>query len=120
LYIFLQYFDNSSEKFVEEILNILPLLGTTCGKDISISVITYFEKYRLDIKKLISVTIDRVPSTIGSKESFVQRLINSLEYNKMIISYHCIIYLSVLSSKLNINIDATMAVMAIIIWKMHK
>lgn len=53
LCIFVRYFDNTSEQFVEEILTILPLLGTTCGEDVYKAVIEYFEKYKLDMKKLI-------------------------------------------------------------------
>ncbi|XP_060846419.1 general transcription factor II-I repeat domain-containing protein 2-like [Rhopalosiphum padi] len=108
LCIFVRYFDNTSEQFVEEILTILPLLGTTCGEDIYKAVIEYFEKYKLDMKKLISLTTDGAPSMIGNKKSFVQRLINNPKCNNKIISYHCIIHQSVLCCKLNLNLEATM------------
>lgn len=58
LCIFVRYFDNTSKQFVEEILTILPLLGTIYGEDIYKAVIEYFEKYKLDMKKLISITTD--------------------------------------------------------------
>lgn len=61
------------------------------------------------MKKLISVTTDGVPSMVGNKKGFVQRLISDPECNKMIISYHCIIHQSVLCCKLNSNLEATMA-----------
>ncbi|XP_060845753.1 general transcription factor II-I repeat domain-containing protein 2A-like [Rhopalosiphum padi] len=108
LCIFVRYFDNTSEQFVEEILTILPLLGTTCGEDIYKTVIEYFEKYKLDMKKLILLTTDGAPSMIGNKKGFVQRLINNPKCNNKIISYHCIIHQSVLCCKLNLNLEATM------------
>ena len=70
LCIFVRYFDNTSEQFVEETLTILPLLGTTRGEDIYKAVIEYFEKYKLDMKKLISLTTDGAPSMIGNKKRF--------------------------------------------------
>lgn len=50
--IFERYYDNTSEQFVEEVLTILPLLGTTFGEDIYKDVIEYFVKYKLDMKNL--------------------------------------------------------------------
>lgn len=60
------------------------------------------------MKKCISI-INGVPSMVGNKKCFIKRLINSSKCNKMIISYHCIVHQSMLRSKLNLNLDATMA-----------
>ena len=73
-------------------------------------VIEYLEKYKLDMKKLISIITDCALSIKKkNKKKFVQRLINNLKYNNMIISYHFIIHQSVLCCKLNLNLEATMA-----------
>jgi len=109
LCIYVRYLDNTSEQFVEEILTLLPLLGTTCGEDIYKAITEYFEKYGLDMEKIISVTTDGAPSMIGSKNGFIQRLRNNPKCNTTVICYHCIIHQSVLCCKLNSNLEGTMA-----------
>lgn len=58
--IFIRYFDNVREQFVENILIILPMLGTTFGKDIYKIIIEYYDKYGFDMKKTIYISTDTI------------------------------------------------------------
>ncbi|XP_072375710.1 zinc finger BED domain-containing protein 5-like [Diabrotica undecimpunctata] len=52
LVIFVRYLDSTSEEFVEELLTILPISGTTTGEDLHKTVLDYFGKDSLNLKKL--------------------------------------------------------------------
>jgi hypothetical protein len=108
LILFVRYLDKSKNHFVEELLTILPLTGTTQGEDLYNAVIKYYEESGLDMKKLSSITTDGAPAMVGSKKGLVQRLIRDPKCNENLISYHCIIHQSVLCCKLNPNLEIVM------------
>lgn len=76
----------------------MPLLGRTLGEDTIKAVMDYFDKDKLDLKQLLSVTTNTM---IGTKEGLVHLLSTNAECNEQLISHHCIILQTVLCCKLN-------------------
>lgn len=85
----------------EELLEILPMLDTTTGEDVFVSVFELLKKYDLPLEKLSSVATDGAPSMTGKNKGFVERLQKKANEN---VEYkfhrtHCIIHQEVLCTK---------------------
>uniref|UniRef100_H3AEH0 SPIN-DOC-like zinc-finger domain-containing protein n=1 Tax=Latimeria chalumnae TaxID=7897 RepID=H3AEH0_LATCH len=70
---------HNGEKLVEEMLTLLALAGQTWGEDIYKQLMTFFEgpSKNIDLKKLVFLTIDGAPSTIGTEKGPIALLRNN-------------------------------------------
>ena len=83
-------------------MQIIPLKGTTTGKDVLEAVLTCFKDNNLHLSRLVSVTTDGAPAMIGVKKGFVTLLENhmaSVGFDNTIIKLHCIIHQEALCAK---------------------
>lgn len=108
LIVFVRFFNSSKEKFVEELLTMLPIAGQTRGEDLYKCLMEYFEKTELNLKKMISLTTDGAPAMVGKNKGLVNRLITDPKCNENLLSYHCIIHQSVLCCKLSPGLENKM------------
>ena len=85
----------------EELLDVIPLKGTTSGLDIFTAIENLFEKYNLQWCKLVSVSTDGAPAILGRKDAFYGRLLKKLtELNLPPIPLiHCIVHRENLCAK---------------------
>lgn len=91
-------------RITEELLDIIPLYGTTTGEDIFDGVLGILRKFNLPLDRLVSVTTDGAKSMTGETKGFVSRLTRKLqdEYPEKpkIRTFHCLIHQQVLSFKI--------------------
>jgi hypothetical protein len=97
---------NSKFEINEELMKVIPIYGTTKGKDIFEHLLQVLNEYQMSLNKLVSVTTDGCPSMFGKNNGLIALIkqekhkINSNE----IINYHCIIHQESLCAKsANIN-----------------
>ncbi|EZA53490.1 General transcription factor II-I repeat domain-containing protein 2B [Ooceraea biroi] len=81
---------------VEELLDFVPLHGTTTGLDIFLAVEGALKKFDIDLSKCSSITTDGAKAMIGSKIGFAGQL-KQRNFNIPVI--HCIIHQEALSGK---------------------
>jgi hypothetical protein len=93
---------NSNFEITEELLELLPMHGTTTGKDLFEEIENLLNKYELPLKKLVSLVTDGAPAMTGTKKGVVGRLNEKLDGK--IENFHCIIHQEVLCGK-TINLD---------------
>ena len=101
LAVFLRACDNDFNIF-EELLELIPMHGTTTGQDIFNSVFELLKKYNLPLSKLISVATDGAPSMSGKNNGFVALLQQKIMeiHGTKIHHTHCIIHQEVLCTKI--------------------
>ncbi|KAK9977291.1 hypothetical protein ABG768_019112 [Culter alburnus] len=89
------------EKFVEEMLTLLPLTGQTRGEDIHSALMSFFRGpgKNINMKKLVSVTTDGAPSMVGREKGLIALLRKDPDIPAFF-SYHCILHQEQLCSKL--------------------
>ncbi|UYV63708.1 hypothetical protein LAZ67_2005380 [Cordylochernes scorpioides] len=86
----------------EELLELVPMHGTTTGEDIFNCVYDLLQKYNLPQSKLTSVATDGAPSMTGKTNGFVALLrkkLSEISDGSNIHHTHCIIHQEVLCTK---------------------
>ncbi|UYV75065.1 GTF2IRD2 [Cordylochernes scorpioides] len=86
----------------EELLELVPMHGTTTGEDIFNCVYDLLQKYNLPQSKLTSVATDGAPSMTGKNNGFVALLrkkLSEISDGSNIHHTHCIIHQEVLCTK---------------------
>ncbi|UYV71072.1 hypothetical protein LAZ67_8001602 [Cordylochernes scorpioides] len=86
----------------EELLELIPMHGTTTGEDIFNCVYDLLQKYNLPQSKLTSVATDGAPSMTGKTNGFVALLrkkLSEISDGSNIHHTHCIIHQEVLCTK---------------------
>ncbi|XP_046145595.1 general transcription factor II-I repeat domain-containing protein 2B-like [Osmia bicornis bicornis] len=96
---------------VEELLDFVPLHGTTTGLDIFLAVQKSLEKFGVDLNKCSSITTDGARNMTGLKIGFAGQL---KQRNSNIPVIHCIIHQEALSGKV-VQLSTTMATVSKII-----
>lgn len=98
LALFVRFFDEDAGQFREELLTVLPLLGTTKGEDIFNAIKGFFEANEIPIDKVTSLLTDGAPAMLGGNLGVAARM---KAVCPGLLSFHCIIHNSVLCAKLN-------------------
>ncbi|UYV82425.1 hypothetical protein LAZ67_21002056 [Cordylochernes scorpioides] len=86
----------------EELLELVPMHGTTTGEDIFNCVYDLLQKYNLPQSKLTSVATDGAPSMTGKTNGFVallRKTLSGISDGSNIHHTHCIIHQEVLCTK---------------------
>ncbi|XP_065658975.1 general transcription factor II-I repeat domain-containing protein 2-like [Hydra vulgaris] len=65
---------NFKYEITEELLELIPMHGTTTGADIFLEIEKTLDKYELPITKLVSIVTDGAPAMIGLKKGLVEVL----------------------------------------------
>jgi len=97
----------------QELLDVVPLHGTTTGEDVFEQVEKLFTEFKLEWAKLASVSTDGAPAMLGKKDGFQGRLKKKLAELglPMVPLIHCIIHRENLCAKsLTISIKHLMSV----------
>ncbi|XP_050338240.1 general transcription factor II-I repeat domain-containing protein 2-like [Bactrocera neohumeralis] len=81
----------------EELLDLIPMKGTTTGEDIFNAVMNCAAEKRLDWSKVHSVATDGAKSMTGHKSGFISKF-NLEKYNDFIAS-HCLVHQKALCAK---------------------
>uniref|UniRef100_K7F4P2 SPIN-DOC-like zinc-finger domain-containing protein n=1 Tax=Pelodiscus sinensis TaxID=13735 RepID=K7F4P2_PELSI len=82
----------------EDLLTLLPLNERTRGEDIYNTFKKYVLEKNIPIKKLVSITTDGAPATLGANAGFVAFCRNDSDVPSFV-NYHCIIHQQVVASK---------------------
>ncbi|XP_065147064.1 SCAN domain-containing protein 3-like [Paramisgurnus dabryanus] len=98
LLVYVRFYNEETKTFVEDILGVTALKTHTRGEDIYLAIKEMLTQRRIDVKNVVSITTDGAPSMMGREKGAVSRL---KEDNPELLSYHCIIHLSVLCSTLS-------------------
>ncbi|XP_065662992.1 general transcription factor II-I repeat domain-containing protein 2-like [Hydra vulgaris] len=93
---------NFKYEITEELLELIPMHGTTTGADIFLEIEKTLDKYEFPITKLVSIVTDGAPAMIGLKKGLVSKLNEKI--GKKINNFHCIIHQEVLCGK-TIDLD---------------
>lgn len=93
LLVYVRFYHEETKTFVEDILGVTALKTHTRGEDIYLAIKEMLTQRRIDVKNVVSITTDGAPSMMGREKGAVSRL---KEDNPDILSYHCIIHMSVL------------------------
>ncbi|XP_065676774.1 general transcription factor II-I repeat domain-containing protein 2-like [Hydra vulgaris] len=93
---------NFKYEITEELLELIPMHGTTTCADIFLEIEKIPDKYKLPITKLVSIVADGAPAMIGSKKGLVGKLNEKI--GKEINNFYCIIHQEVLCRKI-IDLD---------------
>ncbi|XP_026461497.1 general transcription factor II-I repeat domain-containing protein 2-like, partial [Ctenocephalides felis] len=111
LAVFLRACDSTFNIF-DELLELIPMAGTTTGQDIFTCVFDMFQKFNLPSEKLLSVATDGAPSMAGKNKGFVALLKQKLNgvNGSNFYHTHCILYQEVLCSKI-INMENVLSYM---------
>ncbi|RXM30349.1 General transcription factor II-I repeat domain-containing protein 2A [Acipenser ruthenus] len=96
LAMYVRFFDG--EKFVEDLLSLIPHNNRTTGEDLFNSVQTFLSNEGFDVNQIVSITTDGAPAMIGTHRGLVKRL---QDLNPNLISYHCAIHQTALCAKLS-------------------
>ncbi|XP_065654957.1 general transcription factor II-I repeat domain-containing protein 2-like [Hydra vulgaris] len=89
---------NFKTEITEELLELIPMHGTTAGADIILEIEKILDKYKLQITKLVSIVTDGASAMIGSKKGLVGKLNEKI--GKKINNFLCIIHQEVLCGKI--------------------
>ena len=86
----------------EELLEVIPMHGTTTRDDIFDTLMIAIKKYDLPMNKLVSLATGGAPSMTGAISGVVGRLKDyvKIQHNISFQHFHCIIHQQVLCSKL--------------------
>jgi hypothetical protein len=86
----------------EELVKLLRLPTTTTGKDIMNEVKQELVvKMGVDLQKIVSVTTEAVPSTVGIHNGFVKFLREEVQHP--LVQFHCILHQEALCAKASMN-----------------
>ncbi len=97
LSLFVRYLDKKEGIFKEELLALIPLIGSTTGRDIHDAILNCLEKNDIPLDKITSLVTDGAPAMIGSTNGAATLLKHDCP---CLLTFHCIIHNSVLCSKL--------------------
>ncbi len=100
--IFLRLITDSGE-ILEDILDICPLSGRTCGIDIFQCVLHACEKLQVPLDRVYSLCTDGAPSMKGSDRGFVALFRADNRTRDDIIAYHCLLHQENLASMRSLN-----------------
>ena len=101
----------------EEFLQLVPLRGTTTGKDIFDAMLQCVEQYSLDFSRLVCVTTDGAPAMIGQKKGAASLLVRHCEaagHTQPIHKMHCIIHQEALCAKSANLVDVMSVVVKVV------
>ena len=101
----------------EEFLQLVPLRGTTTGKDIFDAMLKCVEQYSLDFSRLVCVTSDGAPAMIGQKKGAALLLVRHCEaagHTQPIHKMHCIIHQEALCTKSANLVDVMSVVVKVV------
>ena len=90
---------DSDVKIIEELVEILPMRGTTKADDIFTKLVDALDKLGVDWTKLVSLATDGAPQMVGRRAGVASLLKNkvlSINPNQQISCIHCIIHQEVL------------------------
>ncbi|XP_032881422.1 general transcription factor II-I repeat domain-containing protein 2A-like [Amblyraja radiata] len=93
---------NSAFDTVEELVQLVPMKGTTTGADILEALLKCTTDMELDLSKLVCVATDGAPAMVGEKKGVVALLQNHMEglgINHKIEKMHCLIHQEALCAK---------------------
>ena len=93
---------DSDVKIVEELLEIVPIRGTTKADDIFTKLVDALDKLGVDWTKLVSLATGGAPQMVERRAGVANLLKNkvlSINSNQQISGIHCIIHQEVLCSK---------------------
>lgn len=84
----------------EELVDLVPLKGTTTSEDIFSGMMQSLDKLGVDWTKAVSLATDGAPSMIGRKAGVAAKLKQKLQSNRApFLSFHCILHQESLCSK---------------------
>lgn len=89
-------------EIVEELLDLLPLKGTTTGADVSRAVVNCVSAAGLDWSRLVSITTDGAPAMTGDKKgaaALIALHCKKAGHNQDVHRLHCIIHQEALCGK---------------------
>ncbi|KFM65285.1 General transcription factor II-I repeat domain-containing protein 2, partial [Stegodyphus mimosarum] len=111
LAVFLRSCDKNFNIF-EELLELIPMPGTTTGEDIFTCVFGLLQKYNLPLAKLNSVATDGAPSMTGKNKGFVALLRKTLSETHGSNTHHmlCILHQEVPCTKTKKFYDEPLAI----------
>nr|XP_054771475.1 SCAN domain-containing protein 3-like [Lytechinus pictus] len=72
LALFVRFLDESSGTFREELLELLPLTGSTTSSDIFSTISSFFDAHGISIAKVKSLLTDGAPAMVGRKQAWQQ------------------------------------------------
>jgi len=93
---------DSDVKIIEELVEVVPMRGTTKADDIFTKLVDALDKLGVDWTKLVSLATDGAPQMVGRRAGVASLLKNkvlSINPNQQISCIHCIIHQEVLCSK---------------------
>ena len=93
---------NSEFIITEELVKSVLLKGSTTEKDILYGFYECASKMQLDLRKLVSVTIDIAPAVVGSKNAFVfvlEKHATEIGSKHSTLKFCCIIHQEILCTK---------------------
>lgn len=91
----------------EEFLTVIPMTGQTRGIDFFEAVKSFFDKYKIDLNKLLSVCTDGCPSMVGCHAGFISLLKKHLNRDQLL-TYHCILHQENLAAKFDETFKSVM------------
>lgn len=97
LSLFVRYLDKKERVFKEELLALLPLTGSTTGRDIYGAITNCLKENDIPLEKITSLVTDGAPAMVGSTNGAAALLKQDCP---RLLSFHCIIHNSVLCTKL--------------------
>ncbi|CAL9706387.1 unnamed protein product [Knipowitschia caucasica] len=103
--VYVQYFDDKSVSFQEELLFLIPLEGQTTGDILFAKLEEQFRENSLPLEKVNFIVTDGAPSMVGKRRGLVSRL---KEVAPNIQALHCLIHQSVLCAKLSGELKTVM------------
>ena len=101
----------------EEFLQLVPLRGTTTGKDIFDAMLQCVEQYSLDFSRLVCVTTDGAPAMTGQTKGAASLLVRHCEaagHTQPIHKMHCIIHQEALCAKSANLVDVMSVVVKVV------
>uniref|UniRef100_A0A8C6S850 DUF4371 domain-containing protein n=1 Tax=Neogobius melanostomus TaxID=47308 RepID=A0A8C6S850_9GOBI len=119
--VYVQYFDDKSVSFQEELIFLIPLEGQTTGDILFAKLEEQFRENSLPLEKVNFIVTDGTPSMVGKRRGLVSRL---KEVAPNIQALHCLIHQSVLCAKLSGELktvmDKVMRIIKVIVWMLQQ
>lgn len=97
LSLFVRYLDQDAGLFREELLALIPMMGSTTGKDIHGAIINCLQTNEIPLEKITCLVTDGAPAMVGKHNGAATLLKKDCP---RLLTFHCIIHNSVLCSKL--------------------
>ena len=105
LSMFVRFLDKESGIFREELLGLVPMLGSTTGEDVCTEIVKCFNDNQIPLENIVSLVTDGAPAMVGKHKGVAALLKKQCP---KLISFHCIIHNSVLCSKLKAEFSESM------------